>query len=284
MGKIAIITDTDASLSNEIAKQLGVYLVPIVINFGNESFQVGEKINDKQLFELIDNYGDLPSTAAPSPGDFTKTFQQAFDDGADEIICICVASTISATYSAALLAKDHFEGKQIHVMDSRTLTMGQGFMVKQAVEMASTGATAQEIIKELESYVDRLHIFASLATLKYLAMGGRVSSIQAGMADTLNIKPILTVKDGKLEMLEKIRTTKKSYARMIEVLVESIGDKKIEKMGIMHVVNPEGVQKVQDLLNEKIDLPVQVEVVEFTPGLSVHGGLGFVGVVALTEK
>ncbi len=283
MGKIAIITDTDASLSNEIAKQMGVYLVPIVINFGNESYKVGGEIDDKKLFQLIDKHGDLPSTAAPSPGDFTKAFQKAFDDGADEIICICVASTISATYSAALLAKDHFEGKQIHIIDSRTLTMGQGFMVKQAVEMVRLGASAQEIITELESYVERLHIFASLATLKYLAMGGRVSSIQAGMADTLNIKPILTVKDGKLEMLEKIRTTKKSYARMIEVLIESIGDKKIQKIGIMHVVNPEGVQKVQELLFEKMELPVQIEVVEFTPGLSVHGGLGFVGVVALTE-
>ena len=283
MGKIAIITDTDASLSNEIAKQMGVYLVPIVINFGNESYKVGEEIDDKKLFQLIDKHGDLPSTAAPSPGDFTTTFQKAFDDGADEIICICVASTISATYSAALLAKDHFEGKQIHIIDSRTLTMGQGFMVKQAVEMVHSGAAAQEIITELESYVERLHIFASLATLKYLAMGGRVSSIQAGMADTLNIKPILTVKDGKLEMLEKIRTTKKSYARMIEVLVESIGDKKIQKIGIMHVVNPEGVQKVQELLFETMKLPVQIEVVEFTPGLSVHGGLGFIGVVALTE-
>jgi DegV family protein with EDD domain len=283
MGKIAIITDTDASLSNEIAKQMGVYLVPIVINFGNESYKVGEEIDDKKLFQLIDKHGDLPSTAAPSPGDFTKTFQKAFDDGADEIICICVASTISATYSAALLAKDHFEGKQIHIIDSRTLTMGQGFMVKQAVEMVRSGASAQEIITELESYVERLHIFAYLATLKYLAMGGRVSSIQAGMADTLNIKPILTVNDGKLEMLEKIRTTKKSYARMIEVLVDSIGDKKIQKIGIMHVVNPEGVQKVQELLFETMELPVQIEVVEFTPGLSVHGGLGFVGVVALTE-
>ena len=284
MNKIAIITDSDASLSIELAKSLGVYLVPIIINFSTKSYDVGGSIDDKKLFELIEEHGDLPSTAAPSPGDFSKAFQKAFDDGAESIICICVASTISATYSAALLAQEQFTDKDVHVIDSLSLTMGQGFMVKAAAEAAKTNASVEEIVEIVEEMKDRLHIFASLGTLKYLAMGGRVSSIQAGMAQTLNIKPVLKAEKGKLDIVEKIRTTKKSYARMVELLAESVGDKKIEKLGIIHVVNPEGVEKVQGLLENSLDLPPQVEVAEFTAGLSVHTGLGFVGVVALTEK
>lgn len=283
MKKITIITDTDSSLSKEIAKSLDVNQVPIMINFDTKSYDAGGAITDESLFDLIEEHGAFPSTAAPSPGDFSKAFQAAFDAGADAIICICVASTISATYSAALLAKEQFEGKEIHVVDSLTLTMAQGFMVKAAVEAAKNGASCEEIIAELDDMRGRFHIFASLDTLKYLAMGGRVSSLSAGMAQTLNIKPVLTVENGKLEMLEKIRTTKKSQARMVELMVESIGDKKIEKMAIIHVVNSASVPKVHKLLEEALTLPDEVEVAAFTPGLSVHTGPGFIGLVALTE-
>jgi fatty acid-binding protein DegV len=113
MPKIAVIADTDASLSPEFAKEQVITLVPILINFGSESFASGVDIDDKALFERIDKEGALPKTAAPSPGAFIQAFRKEFDAGAEGIVCVCVSSEISATYAAALTAKEDFPGKQI---------------------------------------------------------------------------------------------------------------------------------------------------------------------------
>ena len=284
MKKFAIITDTDSSLPPQIAEQFGIYQVPITIHFENENYTTGLDIDDVRVFELIDRYKKLPTTSAPPPAAFVKAYQTAFDQGADEIVCICVSSKVSSTYSSAQTACEMFPDREIHVVDSLNVSMGQGFMAIAAAEAAKAGADGAEILEVIDSTRKRLHTFAALPTLKYLAMSGRVGKMVAGMADTLNIKPILTIQDGKLELLERVRTTKKAHNRVLELVRLSINDKPIEKAAAIHVNNLLGAETLQSMLCEALSVPGPVLTVEFTPGLSIHAGAGLVGLVLLVGE
>ena len=283
MKKIAVITDTDSSLPKEIAAKHGIRQVPITVHFDDETFRTGIDIDDELLFQKVDRLNRLPTTSAPSPGAFVEAFQEAFDDGADEIACICVSSKVSATYGAAVTACEQFPGRSIKVVDSSTLSMGQGFMALEAAQAAQEGASMDEVVARSLDVGSRVHLYAVLATLKYLALSGRVGKLAAGMADTLNIKPILTVKDGKLDLLERVRTRKKAIGRMFELVSGVVDGKSIQKVGIIHGYHLKGAFELQDQLCEKFACPEDIVVAEFTPGLSVHAGSGVVGLVILTS-
>lgn len=284
MSKIQVITDTDSNLSFELANKYGILLVPITIQFGEESFADNIDIHNPEMFERIDKIGKLPTTAAPSPAAFAKAFTTAFDSGADSIICITVGSKISRTYESALIAVEDFPGKKITVIDSEFLTMGQGYMAMTAVDAIKAGASHEEAVAKVRSLIPRCILYGSLSTLKYLALGGRVSNLAASMANMLNIRPILCMREGKLDLLEKVRTRKAAMDRLVELLIKAVGDKSVERICIVHVLNPEDAEFLKTKLASQLKLPAEVDFYDFGPGLSVHTGVGLVGCVILTGE
>ena len=284
MPRIAIVTDTDASLPAAIAAQYDIRQVPINILFGEESLETGIDINEAQLFARIDRDGKLPTTSAPSPGQFAQAYQEAFDAGADSVICFCVSGEVSATYNSAVNAKDLLPDRDIEVVDTRSLTMAQGFMTLAAAEAAQAGASKAEIIAHAMDVGSRAHLYGSLSTLKYLAMSGRVGHLAAGMASMLNIKPILTIQEGKLDMLEKVRTQKRAWARTIALAKEAANGRVIERMAIVHVNCEADARRFEEQLRASMACPQTSMMAELTAGLSVHSGAGFVGVVFVTAK
>lgn len=281
---IAIISDTDTSLPQFILDEFNIRQASITIHFGEEILKACSDITDEQLIERVNREGILPTTAAPSPGDFAEVYQEAFDSGASEIICLTVSGDVSATYQSALAAKDLLPGKQITVGDTKSISMGQGFIVLKAAEMAQEGKTRKEILAAVEDIRDRTHLFAALETLKFMAMSGRVGHLTAEMANVLNIKPILTIKDGKLDLLEKVRTRKKSWNRVLELTADALGSGEIERIFILHVAAKEAANEFEQLLREAIPTPDVIPMTELTPGLSVHTGAGLVGVAFVTKK
>ena len=217
MPPIAIITDTDSSLPFELAKEYNIVEVPIIVQFGEESFRDVYEIDNAAVFTRIDRQGKLPSTAAPSPGQFVEAYQAAFDAGADQILCLTISSEMSAVHTAASAAAEMFTDRIVKVVDSRTVAFGEGLMAIEAAKAIANGASMNEAVAAAENLRDRSHLFAALSTLKYLAMSGRVGHIAAGFGSLLEIKPILTVRNEKLEMLERIRTQNKAWARTIEL-------------------------------------------------------------------
>ncbi len=248
MSHIAIITDTDSSLPFDLAKKHNIVQIPILIQFGDESFRDAYDIDNDTIFTRIDRDGKLPSTAAPAPGQFVEAFQQAFDSGADEVLCMNISSEMSATYASARQAAGMLPGRRIEVVDTRSLAMGQGYMVLAAAEAIAKGASIEEAVAAAEDVRSRTYLFGALATLRYIAMSGRVSHIAAGMAGLLDIKPILTIQNGKLELLEKVRTQKKAWNRAVELSVEKTGGHKVEKMTVLNVKAADGARAFQALL------------------------------------
>jgi DegV family protein with EDD domain len=283
MQNIAIITDTDSSIPFDLAAYNYIYQVPITINFGEESYEAVYAINDSDTFRRIDMEGRLPTTAAPSPGRFISAFKNAFDGGTEQIICLCVSSAVSATYTAAVTACESFPHREITVIDSASLSMGLGYMALAAAQAASNGASVSEIVSLVTDIRDRTHLFAALSTLKYLIMGGRVSNIAGGMATMLNLKPILTIRDGKLDLLERVRTQKKAWERIIELSARKAGNRQIEQMCILHVNALQMAREFENEIRSRMECPNEILFAEVTPGLSVHSGSGMVGVVFVVK-
>ncbi len=283
MQSIAIITDTDSSIPFNLAARYNIHQVPMTIHFGEDSYEAVYALNDADTFRRIDREDKLPTTAAPSPGMYIAAYKNAFDAGAEKIICLCVSSEVSATYYAAITARESFPEHEINVIDSRTLSMGLGYMVLAAAEAADQGAAMDEIIAIIEDTRRRTHLYAALSTLKYLAMGGRVSNLAASMANMLNVKPILTIRDGKLDLLERVRTQKKAWERVIELSAIATGNRQIEKMCVLHVNAPEMAFQFASEIQSRLHCPSEILLVEVTPGLSVHSGAGMVGTVFVVK-
>jgi DegV family protein with EDD domain len=284
MPKIAIVTDTDASLPLSLAGQHAITQVPIIVLFGEESFRDVYDIDGAKIFARIDREGKLPTTSAPSPGQFAEAYQAAFDGDADSVLCFTVSSEVSATYAAAVSAREMFPERDISVVDTRNLSLGQGLMVLAAAEALAAGSSADEAVAAAMDTGQRSRLFAALPTLKYLAMSGRVGHLVAGMAGLLSVKPILTIRDGKLDLLERVRTQKKSWERVVELCVEAIAERPIERMAMIHVNAPEDARQLEAMLRAKLDCPAEIMIGDMNPGLSIHAGAGLVGVVFVVGK
>ncbi len=258
--------------------------MPITVNFGAEVLKTGIDIDDAGLFARVDREGTLPTTAAPAPGDFTTAYKNAFENGAETVLCFCVSSEISATYGAAVAARQTMPDWDIQVVDTLNLTMGQGYMVLAAAEAAQGGKPVPEILSIVDQIRARSHMYAVLPTLKYLAMSGRVGSLAAGFADVISIKPILTVRDGKLDLLERVRTLKKAWKRAIELSSEAVGTNKVEQMSIVHVNAESEAKEFYNQLRQVVSSSGEVLFAELTPGLSVHSEAGMVGVCFVVSE
>ncbi len=284
MAKVHVITDTDSNLPLDLAQKHAIVQVPITIQFGEESFEDLFQIDNQELFTRIDRSGKLPTTAAPSPAAFAKAFKGAFDAGADSIICVTVGSKISRTYESALVAAAEMPEKKITVIDSGHLSLAEGFIAIAAAEALAAGSSHEEAVKAAESLITRAYLFGSLSTLKYLALGGRVSTIAASMANLLNIRPILTMQNNKLELLEKVRTHRVAMKRLVELLENAVGNRTIERAAILHVNNLADAKHLEAELRKKLTLPADLLTVDFGPGLSVHAGAGMVGAVFVAKE
>jgi DegV family protein with EDD domain len=282
MPSYAIVTDTDCSLPRDLAARNGIRQVAINLHFGDETVRAVEEIDDAGLFMRIGRTGRLPTSSAPSPGQFGEAYRDAFAAGADGVVCFCVSSKGSATFAAAQSACDLLPGHDITVIDTRSATMAQGFMVLEAAEAAAAGASKDEIIARAESVGRRTHMFAALASLHYLAMSGRVTGLAASMAELLDIKPVLTMRDGGLELLERVRTERKSWARVLD-LAASSSARPVESMAIVHSDASTRAGQFEQLLRERMPCPDEIIVADLTPGLSVVSGPGLVGVVTVTQ-
>ena len=278
MARVAIVTDSAADLSPEVAAAAGVAVVPLVVNFGSQTFRAGVDLSTDDFWRrMTAPDAPFPTTAASAPGDFRAVFEQAFADGADAVVCVDVAETLSGTIKSARIARDMLPDREIHVIDSGTASMGVGLLALIGADMAAAGATAAEIAAHLEARATDLDLYIALDTLEYLRRGGRISGAQAAIGTLLSVKPIITIREGHVTTPERPRTRSKARARVLELLTE----RPLERAALLHTTNADE-EEFHRLFLERSGLdPSMVSVMTVGASVGPHLGPGGIGGVVL---
>jgi DegV family protein with EDD domain len=283
VSRVAVVTDSASDFDPARAAALGITIVPLIVNFGKETFSAGVNLTTDQFWtRMTAPDAPFPTTAACSPGDFQIAYQNAFDAGADAVISVHVAGTLSGTLKAAEIGKAMFKDREIHVVDSMTASMGEGVLAELAVQLAGMGVSAAQIATVLTRRRDDIGVYLALDTLEYLKRGGRISGARAAIGTLLAVKPIIEVKGGQVEVAERVRTRGKARERLIELLTQ----RPIERLSILHTTNA-GVEEFAEQLLAGIPGGIdrsKVTIDLVGPSVGPHLGPGCVGAVALYRE
>jgi DegV family protein with EDD domain len=276
---IKIVTDSCADIPPQLAKELGITVVPVYLRFGDEVFRDVVDISQDEFYRRLMHGHIHPSTSAPSPQDFINVYQE-LAKSADGILSIHVTSKLSGTYNAALLGKKAVGNIcPIEVIDSQVVTMGLGQLAIVANEMAQSGMSLQQIANEVKQMIPSIHILGLLDTLKYLALGGRIGKMQALLGSVLNIKPMLTVKDGVLAPTGRVR----SRVKGIDILYDFVKNSpEIQDLAVVYNTTLEEAQALVRRLGVIFN-EAQIKLARLGPALGVHTGPGIL-LVALRRK
>jgi DegV family protein with EDD domain len=280
VGRVAIVTDSASDLDPARAKALGIAVVPLVVSFGAETFKAGVDISTEEFWaRMTAPEAPFPKTAASSPGDFQAAYERLFAEGAEAIVSIHVAGTLSGTIKSAEVARGLMAGREIHIVDSMSASMGQGLLAELGAEMAGRGISATDIAATVTARREDIGVFLALDTLEYLKRGGRISGTQAAIGTLLSVKPIIKIADGLVETVDRVRTRGKARERVIELLCA----RPIERLSVLHTTNA-GVEafipELEAHVAGGVD-PAAVSVDLVGPSVGPHLGPGCVGGVAL---
>jgi len=275
---VAIVTDSASDLPPEVAADAGITVVPLVVSFGLESFKAGVDLSIDEFWRrMTAPESPFPTTAAASPGDFHEAYTRVFAGGADAIVSVHVAGTLSGTLKAAEVARGMLPDREIHIVDSMTASMGVGLLAQLGAELAGRGVSAAEIARVLEERRSAVDLYVALDTLEYLKRGGRISGARAAIGTLLSVKPIITVVDGQVETADRVRTRAKARERVLELMTQ----KPIERAAILHTTNADvEAFAEQFLVRSGLDRSA-VQTMTVGPSVGPHLGPGCVGGVVL---
>jgi len=274
--KVALVTDSTAYLPEEIRKQYNISITPLSVIWGEEVHQDGVDISPSQFYTRLKTSKVMPTTSQVTPAVMMSTFQSLLEQGYD-VLGIFISSKISGTVQSAFQARDMIGGaeQKITIVDSLATTMAMGWPVLTAARAAQAGEPLAECEKNAKHACKNTGVFFVVETLEFLRRGGRIGGAQALLGTALNIKPILELRDGRIESVEKIRTKQKAIQRMIELTAERIGGRTPVRLAVTHA-NSEADAAALLAAATKHFNPVETLVSELSPVIGTHAGPGTV--------
>jgi DegV family protein with EDD domain len=274
---IRIVTDSSCDLPPEVVEEYGITVVPMYINVGSKSFLDGVEMTRPEFYEALPDFEVHPTTSVPGPQALTSVYEGLASAGAQEIVSIHIASSLSGMVNSARVAAGEFRLAAVQVVDSGNLTLGLGLQVLAAARAAQEGRSLAEVVALVEDQSARTHSFAAIYTLEYLRRSGRLSRLQAGLASALRIKPLLRIHQGQLEM-ERVRTWQGLLRRLLEQL-EGLGS--LEDVALVHADAPERLEELRRRVSPLFPTDRAPLVAEVTPTIGAHVGPGAVGLIAV---
>jgi DegV family protein with EDD domain len=268
--RFAVVTDSTADLPGDWRDRYGIEIVPLKVLFGTETFRDGVDMTNAQFFERLVASSKLPTTSAPSPGDFAAVYERLARDY-EACVSIHIGAQLSATAEAARVGAQQLDGFPVTVIDSETVTMPIAFLCRIAAESASL----DEAVSAVKQRVPNCRILALLDTLRYLEMGGRIGKAQAAIGTMLDLKPLLQVKDREITPVDRVRTRSRAIPRMIDFFRR---DAPVEHLAVMHAQAADEAQRIAgDLRKEFPDLEVPIGQIGCV--LGTHTGPKALGIV-----
>ncbi|HEX2578524.1 MAG TPA: DegV family protein [Aquihabitans sp.] len=269
---VQIVTDSAADLSPEVAAEHGIRVVPLTIRFGDDEYTDGLELDAKQFYEKMATFPGMPATAAPAPGAFEAAIRDAGSAG-DPVVVINISSALSATMqSAENAARAIGDDLDVRVVDSKSITAGQGMKCLHAARAAAGGASADEVVAIVEDLRERTTIYGALNTLDNLKKGGRIGGAQALLGSVLSIKPIVDISDGTVKEAGKVRTRRKALIWLRDKIFE-LPD--IEELALCSG-HADDVDELVELMAPRYSRE-QLQVWTIGPVIGTHGGPGILG-------
>lgn len=220
---IRIITDSASDMERADALTLGVHVVPLKVQFGETTYLDGETITMPEFYTLLLEGEVSPTTSQPTPEDFLTLFEAAQEAG-DQVVAVLLSSSLSGTVQSAVIAKGMCGYDGIHIVDSFSATLGEQLLVRHACKLRDQGCSAQEIVDVLEALKNRIRIYAVIDTLEYLRRGGRLSNLQASIGTVTRLKPVITLREGKVVVAGKGFGTAAAVKQAMKFIAEAPAD------------------------------------------------------------
>ena len=285
MAKIALVTDSSATLPPALTQQYGIHVIPLYIHFGTEVLRDGLDLTPTEFVERLQRASALPTTSQPSAGDFLKLYRELLPQ-AEAIISIHISSGLSGTVASALGARqaliDEAAGKGeeppvIHVVDSTLVSVGLELLLTAAARAIEAGETVEGVLRLVDDLIAHTRVIFVVDTLEYLHKGGRIGGASALLGSVLQVKPILHISEGRIDVLEKVRTARKAKQRLLAIMEERMGRECTVHAAITHVNAPGEAERLEEQLAGCFTCQ-EMFVSELSPAVSVHVGPGAVGV------
>lgn len=275
---VRIVTDSAADLPADLAASRGIEIVPLTVRFGSESYFSGVELGPDEFWTKLGETREAPATAAPSAGDFQKTYEKLIGDGATGIVSVLLSSKLSATYQSAAVAANEVIGTPIEVFDSLAVSASTGLLALRAADRADAGASPAEIVSELEGLRPRMHLYGVIDTLEYLRLGGRIGGAQALLGTMLKMKPVIGLHDGAVEPVGRVRTRAKALEHLAGLVAEHKGA--IEKLVVLSGAATD-VDQLIALLSDVVAVSPS-DVWTLGPIVGTHAGPGVIGVAFIS--
>ena len=273
MPGIKVVTDSACDLPPQLAEERGIRVVPLTIRFGSEELVDREELSTKEFWDRVTTGTVMPETAAPSPGAFQTAFLEAAGEGAEAVACVTLSSGVSATYQSACTAAEAVADRiRVSVTDSLSMTMGIGFMVMSAFELAESGAGIEEIEAELRRQRDRTRVYGVIDSLDFLKRGGRIGGAAQLMGSMLSIKPVIEIRNGVVEVESRQRTRSRSLKYLAGKALEAGA---LDRLAVANGAARD-IDEVLDVLRAATPAH-ELVVTDLGPVIGSHGGPGTIG-------
>jgi len=274
MKKIALVTDSTADLNQEFRQSCDAHVIPLKVRFDEEEL-LDHQITGDEFYTRLAGAKHLPKTSQPSPEDFRRLYMRLLQEY-QEIISIHISSGLSGTLNAARIAAESLKGK-IHIVDSKTISLGMALMVQEAAKHIREGLEANQVVQALAKARQNIETMFTVNTLEYLQKGGRIGRVQGLMGSILNIKPLIQVgDDGVYHTYDKVRSQEKAFKSMIQGFKDLAKGRKAVKMAIAHGAASQAAAGLKEALENAFQIPASI-VTQVGPVIGVHTGPGTLG-------
>lgn len=279
MSKVAVLTDSTASIPENTLQELNIRTVAYYIHRGEEVLRDLVTIQREEFLNWLMTAKFLPTTASPGPGDYFEAYENLAEEGHDEIVSIHMTSKASGAYQAALVAQSMLKEKDpsthVEVIDTRNVSLCQGWMAIEAARAAVAGCRLEEVVARVRKMIPITHMLQTADTLRYLYMGGRIGKAQHLVGSLLNIKPLIGMEDGEIVAVGMAHSRGQAYQAMADKIVQSVGDSRI-KIAYVHAGAKQEVEKLRKAVESRLTA-VESIIAELSPALAVHSGPGTAG-------
>jgi len=281
MSKVAVVTDSCASIPETLIDALKIRWVPYYVHRGKQVLRDLVSVQRESFYRWLPAAKDLPQTASPGPGDYLQTYEQLADEGVEEIVSIHMTSKGSGAYQAAKVAqstvRERLPQLQVEVIDTLNVSMCQGWMVIEAARAALEGRSLSDVVSVVKEMMPVTEMIQTADTLKYLYMGGRIGMAKHLVGSLLRIKPLIGMQDGVIVPLGQARSRRRAYEMMVDMVESAVGSDARIKIAYVHAAAQEEAEKIRSLVEGRLEC-VESIVAELSPALGVHTGPGTAGV------